>query len=260
MKKRLGFIALLLVAVLSFTACGGEKEDAYALYQAAAEKFADVTSMELDMNTATSMKTGDTVVTDMQMQMNAKTIAKEDGQMDLEMNIVSYPFMPAMEGSKIYYTDGYTYMQMGDTKIKVAVSVAELGYQVENQAITFAQDAVKKSSVEKGEQDSRVLLFDLDTDKALSALEGFNGEEMVKELADAGAQVDFGDMHIEITIDKDGNLTAQKVSFTMNADVSGQKITGNFAVDFTVLQTGDAVGIEFPDFSAYQEIDASTLG
>ena len=263
MKKFLN-VLLSVMLVFAMVGCGGgageEKEkvqdkpkDAKVVLTEATEKMQDIESMDISMLMDMSMEIGGEVV---KMQMETGVQVQNQGKetmkmaMPMTMKMLSQGVTMQMN---MYYTDGYCYMDMLGSKVKIPMKVAEMmeGMQEGTAATDISIEGMTELKMEEKE-DSIVITFVGDTEKMLEysksimeSMQSMNGVE--------STDVTLDEIKGSIMLDKAGNMKEQVVDMKMTMTVEGEAVTTTANTTITYNSIGEDVVVDLPDFSEYQE-------
>lgn len=256
MKKKYFNMTLALLAcagVVTMTGCG--KKDPFTVYSDAAKKMAELSSMEMtydidmtlelagesmDMTTSSTAKMSGMNTDDMKINMAMKVGAQ--GQ-EMDMNV--------------YYTDGYYYTDSMGTKMKYLMDLEQAQKEL---ASTGLQTDMKKEDFKEISLEDQVLTFTIDGEKmsslvdtAMSSLQGL--------VQGTDASIDIGDVKGTASVNKDGYFEANTMTVPLTMDIMGTEMKINMDMDYTYVNPGKEVTVEFPDDLAdYQEIDMTSAG
>ena len=234
--------ALVLAALLVFAlaACSGSEQEAYALYTEAAGRLVSAESFAADTDLAVIFS-HDGQDTRVSLSGVVKGAARDVDDVDVSAAL-SVKRGRATIGVNGYFTDGWSYVSMMGTRMKVKTGVAG----------ALPESAVKDAAVETVAGGS-IVTFTLDG----AALDGIMGTRLPGMrsigLAD-GADIHYSDAAVEAFIGEDGALktVAANVPFTLVVD--GEAVQGSAAVTLEVTQMG-GITVALPDdLDSYREI------
>lgn len=257
MGKRI-LAGICCIGLLAAAGCSQNQEepDPQELYQAAVEKNAKLTDLDMTMGTKMTMEqAGETVDIDMNVDMLMSGYNTSDLQYQMETTT-------ALLGQNIemtaFYADGYYYMETAGQKFKYPYDLDQIKEQVENsQTNMVSSEAMTELTAEKEGENTR-LTFTGDPEKMT---------EYTKELL-SGMQT--GTETTDFTIEKaggsylinpDGYYIESNVDMDMVMNISGSEISVNTQVTSTVNNPGEKVEITLPeDLSSYTEVSQDLLG
>lgn len=260
MKKRLVFLLSLLM-VLSLIGCSKTKEtkktvDPATIYEDAAKKMADLKDMDATAKLKMAMTQGEETM-DISMDMNIKMTGANTEDMkylsDTKMSMLGMDL-----DMKMFYTDGYYYVETFGQKMKYAMDYSEMLEKV-NESTMQTSDLSKymKDIKATQEDDNTTVAFKLDGEKMTEYIQDI--------MSDIGTGLDGGSYsgiegNVETTINKDGYFSAVKMNLVLDMEVEGQAIKMNMNMDMVYNNPGKAVeAIELPDLEGYTEVDPSEL-
>ncbi len=261
MKKFLS-VLLSVMLVLAMVGCGSgeekekEKEkpkDAKVLLEEATEKMANIESMDFSMLLDMNMEmAGETVAMQMEMGVQVQDQGKETMKMAMPMTM-KMPSQGVTMEMNMYYTEGYYYMDMLGTKMKMPMNVAEMmeGMKDGTSAADISTDGMMELQMEEKE-DTYVISFVGDTEKMLEYSKSVM-ESMQSMSGLEGADVTLDSMKGTITLDKDGYVKEQKIDMNMTMAVEGEAVATTVTTTITYNSIGENVEVVFPDLSEYQE-------
>lgn len=257
--KKLTTMLLSAAMILSLAGCGG-KQDPKEIYDAAAKKAQEMTSVDasyvLDMN----MTQGEENM-DMSMDMNMKIDGINSESMRYLMDGTTSAMGQSMP-TNMYYEGGYCYMDLMGQKVKYAMDLDEMTAQATQSlgGVTVDSSYLKDIKAEK-DGDNQVLTFTADASKM---------DTYAKDLMSSmGSAMDgLGDITYTIkevsgesVVNKDGYFSSAKIKMVMEMSLEGETVSVDMDMDMTYNNPGQAVEITAPgDLDSYTEIDASMLG
>lgn len=265
MRKKLTAIAMGLVVLLVFTACGGSKqgvvdEAAKAKLNEGLQKTATLKSQDQLFFMDVTMKAGSKKLemkTDYVRQTNLKDL--KNPEMRIKMN-------QEVDGETseldMYYKGGYTYMVMSGKKIKIKMPYEEIATTVESAQSSIDIVNLKEASflnlTMEQEGDDINYRFTVDHTK---------GDVLkdIKEGAMNGLKEQTGDAEIEVTelkgtakTNKEGYLSEQNVDITMKLKSSGAVVEAKMNLNLKYNNAGKEVSVEpFSNLNSFIEVDRS---
>ena len=252
MKK---FASLLLTFLMVFVlASCGEKADPKATYQAALEKNAALTELDVQMDMDIESETnGISVPVTSSVGIKANLSDKENPMFAMTMNMdmggISFDI-------PIYYKDGYMYMEVLGQKMKQQTDMAEamksFGTQDTQALSAFTDDMISSAAFAEGNENQIILTLNSNALSSLSEMMFSNSQEAVP----------MDDMTIKTltaTIDiKDGYIVKQVVNLEGTVTTEGQESSVKCLVTSTINNPGQSVTIDFPDFSDFVEVEGDS--
>lgn len=261
MKKILS-VLLSVMLVLAMVGCGGgeekEKEkdkpkDAKVLLEEATEKMKDIESMDFSILMDMDMEmAGESIAMQMEMGVQVQDQGKETMKMAMPMTM-KMPSQGVTMDMNMYYTEGYYYMDMLGTKMKMPMNVAEMmeGMEDGTSATDISTDGMMELEMEE-KDDSYVISFVGDTEKMLEYSKSVM-ESMQSMSGVEGTDVTLDSIKGTITLDKDGYIKEQVIDMNMSMTVEGEVVATTVATTITYNSIGENVEVELPDLSEYQE-------
>lgn len=260
MKKRLVFLLSLLM-VLGLMGCTKSKEtkksiDPATIYEDAAKKMADLEDMDATAKMKMAMTQGEETM-DISMDMNIKMVGANTEDMkylcDTKMSMLGMDL-----DMKMFYTDGYYYVETFGQKIKYPMDYSAILDKVnENTMQTGDLSKYMKDIKATQEGDNTIVTFKLDGEKMTEYIQGI--------MSDLGTGIDSGlysgiEGNVETTINKDGYFSAVKMSLVLDMDVEGQAMKMKMDMDMAYNHPGKEVkDIKLPNLEGYTEVDPSEL-
>lgn len=258
MKKRLILLFGLLM-ILSLVGCSRAKEtkknlDPETIYEDAVKKTAELKDIDGTATMKMVMSQGEEAM-DVSMDMDIKMtgINTEDMKYlcDTKMSMLDTDF-----DMKMYYTDGYYYIESFGQKMKYPMDYSAMLDKV-NESTMQTTDLSKymKDIKATQEDDNTIITFQLDGEKMTEYIQGI--------MSDLGTGIDSGlysgiEGNVETTINKDGYLSAVKMSLILDMNIEGQAMKMNMDMDMVYNNPGKEVkAIELPDLKGYTEVDSS---
>ena len=239
MKKRILVLLLAVVCLISFASC--KKDTAVSLYTGAMTAMEETNAMDAKMTIKMSMKMGD-----------------ETQDQDIVMNIKANGNNIYMEteDAKITYVDGVVYMNYGEhSKYKSTVSVEdfekEYGSVSDIEFPELTEEKLKEIElVEDGDNRSFTVTMDAATMK----------DYMTKLLGDVMGDSDdmpelnFSDIDMTATFDKDDNMTKMNMKFSLTYSIMGTDVEMSMDLTYEFNPITTAPTITAPaDAADYEE-------
>ena len=262
MKKAI-IILIAVILGISCIACSGntatETEKAFDVYLKTMENMDSITGLDAQLTSEISMNVAGQEM-DITMDGQIVQVKRSDTDLDLKMDLTMAS--PALGVDNVnmvaYYTDGYYYMDSSGIKAKMSMDVDEMLSESKVSLFDFDVAMLKSSTVEKTADGNTLLTFVLDGTKAMDLAAGLSSSYM-DELGAGDSSFTISDMKCEILVDSQYMPISEKISFTMDMDVSGQSFTMDLNMAVTYNEISDNITITFPDFSDYEEMDVDTL-
>jgi len=261
--KKFWSVIISVMLVLAMAGCGSgevkEKEpekpkDAKTLMEEATEKMQDVSSMDFSMQMDMNMEmAGESV--DMQMEVGAQIQDQGKETMKIAMPMtIKMPAQGMTMEMKVYYTDGYYYMDVLGTKAKMPMDIAEMMESMEEStgAANISTEGMIDLEMEEKEG-LYVISFVGDTEKMLDYTKSVM-QSMQSMSGLEGTGVTLDEIKGTITIDKEGFIKEQVVDMNMTMTVEGQSVATTITTTITYNSIGEDVKVVFPNFSEYQEV------
>ena len=260
--KKICNILLSVLLMITMVGCGtqiNEKEQekpksAKEMMEEASEKLQSVESVDLSMQMEMNIELNGERIT---MQMYGEIQIQDQGKetmkiaMPMTMEIPSQGITMEM---KVYYVDGYYYMDVMGAKMKTPMDFKEMMDSVEGStgASSVQADKMLSLGMEKRE-DSYVISFVGDPEKMMEYTQDVM--ESIQSISGLTANnMTLNDLKGTMLIDKKGNVKEQVVDMAMSMDVEGESSTTTIKTVVTYNSINEAVQIAFPDLSEYEEI------
>lgn len=261
MKKKLAVLTATLLALgMAVSGCSNGPS-AEEQFQAALDKSAALTSMDSTVTTTSTMTVGedsmeigvdlDLKITDLNTESMKMSMIGTTSMMDTSFDMASY------------YSDGYFYMEMMGQKMKTPMDLEGAMAQVSsNTALAdMAKDVYKDIKMtESG--DNKVFSYIGDTTK----LKDYTDEVLASTAQSIGATgtedmtMTIDKMEGTVTVNKDGDIVAQNATMNYTMTVQGQEMKMEMVMDMVMNNPGQAVEIELPDLTDFQEVEPATMG
>ena len=254
--KRILTLTLCAVMALSMAACG-KKQTPQEIYDIAAQKNAELTSMDMTSDTTILMK---------QQGLEMTQTVKADMKMD-QLNTDNIQFLmnatTALAGQSIdmvnFYTDGYYYMETSGQKIKAPFDLAKMTEQIrQSTGVTdFTSADMKELSVKKS-GGNQILTYTVDPEKVVNMMDSVYKTMGIDE--SLGGQMKVHEMSGELTVNKDGFYSSMKSFMKLEVTVQEQTISMDMTMDATINNPGKPVEFTLPSTDGFEEVDPSILG
>lgn len=255
MLKKTLVIAMCLALVLSLAACGGgeKAKTALELYNAASKLAAEAKSMSADYDMQMEMvMDGMTLEMPMtgsiDMIMNEGTLDTIEYAMDLDTELMGIEMKTTN-----YLKDGVAYIHTeaeGEVIEYKSPATQEYADSISqfNEYQEFTEDMVKSQSIEGG-----VANLVIDGAKAKDFAMSVAGDELAGTLGE-GDDFTISDMTISFTVDDAGMFKDIVMIFVMDMTIEGMAVQATIDMDMEYTGYNNIEAIDFPDFSAYEEV------
>lgn len=266
MQKKIKQISALLLAcilIFSMTACA-KKRTPKEVLQASITKSKDMTSADMAGKAKYKIESSTSSSMNFTMAFTAKVVDSNKDTMKMSMD-TSMSVLGQSINFKMYYSDGYYYMNGNGTKQKIKMNISDMKKQVENITGSSSIPAKYYTDLKLSEYDgNQVLSYKLSKD-------GLN-KYVNSLLAQAGSLTGSSDATSETmdesikissfsgkrTLDKDDNILKESVKMVMESSTGEDgKIT--ISMDISYKDPGKKVTVTLPDdLDSYQEDSSST--
>ena len=264
MKRLKRVLALTLAAVMLFTLGGCKKKTPEEVLEAATKKMSKVTSADMSgnikMKMSSTSSTSSSLEMNMGLKMKATDMTSKDMKMDMDltMGIAGQDMV-----IKAYYTDGYYYMNYSGQKQKQKVDFTAMQKQMENSTGQFDMSADNYKDLKMEKKDDNYIISFKFKEKALN--DYIN--KMMGQMNSTGAagsntnyadQVKFDSMSGTMTVNKDSEITAQKINMVLSSK-EDTKLKIKMIVDLKYNSIGKDVKVTLPDdLDTYKEAPAAS--
>ena len=264
MKRLKRVLALTLAAVMLFTLGGCKKKTPEEVLEAATKKMSKVTSADMSgnikMKMSSTSSTSSSLEMNMGLKMKATDMTSKDMKMDMDltMGIAGQDMV-----IKAYYTDGYYYMNYSGQKQKQKMDFTAMQKQMENSTGQFDMSADNYKDLKMEKKDDNYIISFKFKEKALN--DYIN--KMMGQMNSTGAagsstnyadQVKFNSMSGTMTVNKDSEITAQKINMVLSSK-EDTKLKIKMIVDLKYNSIGKDVKVTLPDdLDTYKEAPAAS--
>lgn len=264
MKRLKRVLALTLAAVMLFTLGGCKKKTPEEVLEAATKKMSKVTSADMSgnikMKMSSTSSTSSSLGMNMGLKMKATDMTSKDMKMDMDltMGIAGQDMV-----IKAYYTDGYYYMNYSGQKQKQKMDFTAMQKQMENSTGQFDMSADNYKDLKMEKKDDNYIISFKFKEKALN--DYIN--KMMGQMNSTGAagsntnyadQVKFDSMSGTMTVNKDSEITAQKINMVLSSK-EDTKLKIKMIVDLKYNSIGKDVKVTLPDdLDTYKEAPAAS--
>ncbi|MFQ8664257.1 DUF6612 family protein [Anaerostipes caccae] len=264
MKRLKKVLALTLAAVMLFTLGGCKKKTPEEVLEAATKKMSKVTSADMSgnikMKMSSTSSTSSSLEMNMGLKMKATDMTSKDMKMDMDltMGIAGQDMV-----IKAYYTDGYYYMNYSGQKQKQKMDFTAMQKQMENSTGQFDMSADNYKDLKMEKKDDNYIISFKFKEKALN--DYIN--KMMGQMNSTGAagsntnyadQVKFDSMSGTMTVNKDSEITAQKINMVLSSK-EDTKLKIKMIVDLKYNSIGKDVKVTLPDdLDTYKEAPAAS--
>lgn len=244
--------------------------DRYASYMDASSKMNGATKADMTANIAADVYIDDAKIMDLSMPLNLKMDVDLE-HMDqtklamtgtLKLNIDESLVEQGAQTSvnqdiAYYYTDGVYYVNMGDQKYKMEMSIEDLMAQMGD--LTAMQSSEPLCLIESIDQSGN----DLTVTYSSSGMNGLVNSvlaNMGMDLSSLDMQMKFEDITSKVTI-SNGEIKNMDMSMKMSIAAEGQSMTLNMSMNCAVNGLGDSVKITLPsDLDTYVDLIGGAEG
>jgi hypothetical protein len=236
MAKRLLALSFAFVLCFALFACGdGDAKKADELYAAANERLETVTK-GMDVTYTVSMTMGDqtrTMASDIKLQIVS----------DTAINVAMKTYSDEELQMEMTYVDGWFYTSMGETKVKMEMSLEDLGMDLpellDEEPSEALAAALQAAEVEKKDGNYE-FSYTITGDALIAQMEK---EGMLDLIGIEDMSADFiSSYSTKIVIDEDSNLVSQTTVFS----VTYEGETAQFTYSIVVNNPGTAVTVTAP--------------
>lgn len=264
MKRLKRVLALTLAAVMLFTLGGCKKKTPEEVLEAATKKMSKVKSADISgnikMKMSSTSSTSSSLEMNMGLKMKATDMTSKDMKMDMDltMGIAGQDMV-----IKAYYTDGYYYMNYSGQKQKQKMDFTAMQKQMENSTGQFDMSADNYKDLKMEKKDDNYIISFKFKEKALN--DYIN--KMMGQMNSTGAagsntnyadQVKFDSMSGTMTVNKDSEITAQKINMVLSSK-EDTKLKIKMIVDLKYNSIGKDVKVTLPDdLDTYKEAPAAS--
>lgn len=256
--KKLTSILLSISMVLALSGCGGGADGA-AIYEEANKKTQELTSLDVSYTMDMTMKQGEETM-DVSSTMNMKMDAI-DSPADLRIFGEGVTSSAGQNvDTKMYYENGYYYMEAAGQKIKYTMDF-EAMLEAAEQSVGANMDAAYMKEVKVSKNgDDQILTFTADASKMDSYVQEVMGN-MGTMAGLEGVSYTIKEVSGEATVNKDGYFSKVNITMSMDMTMGSESVSVDMHMDTVYNNIGQPVEITAPaDLDSYQEIDPSLLG
>jgi len=257
MKNRFrkgGLLSILLATMLLIVGCGAKTSDAKAVYTAAMEQTQKLDSLDCSMQMDMTMNVqGQTYDVKIDLDMLAENVSSAT-DLKMSMNMVYDMGTLGSDTTKMYYGDGYIYMDTQGLKVKAALSSDQ--FEGASQGVIDVSADLLSDLKSEVDGDNTIVSY---------SCSGEAITELMNQLKTVGDASIYEGMSLEsaegtLVINKDGYITSQTLNMLMNYDYDGETYNYDMKMVITYNNPGKEVTVEMPDASEYTEMDANLLG
>ena len=254
--KKIILAVLGAVMAAAITACGtgagkpaqssvtqADREESVAVWKAANEKTAALTSVALSTAMDGYMKSGNE---NFQTGMTADIFVNETGQENMTClwNTNAHLNEELSIEMVTFYADGYYYMDLPERKIKCVLSPEQMEGQLE-----------KMISIEE-ENDSQIITFTGEAGKIEEYLRR-SMEYSQSPMADMKMKVKKNQG--EVMVDSQGYMKSQILKVELTLDMNGSQIDMTINMKLVYHRPGEVVPVELPPTDGYIEVDTEGI-
>lgn len=268
MKRSILAVFLVLAMLLTLAACGKDKNpNAYELVSSAIKKTQSLDSLDMAMSMKMSMATeGFSMDVPVEYDIKAVDVHSKNPKMSM---VMSMDMMGNSVDMDFYMEDGYYYMSTMGQNMKFKAEAGDeydaLG-QANDLMVDLDEEYLKDVAIVTNSNGSKTVKLKMDSDtfkKAFKELVDTTGKDAVE-----GATIDnitISNATVEITVDKEGYISAYNVKFDMSVSVEVMGTTNVITIklDAGILykNPGKAVTVTAPEgYKNYPEMDPDALG
>ncbi len=233
-----------------------EREEIVAVWKAANEKTAALTSVALSTSMDSSVRSGEESI---QASMYTEIFLNEAGQED--MTCLWNTDASLDKGSPIetttFYADGYYYMDLPEQKIKCTLSPEQMEEQFEKMISVWKldPDGTEKISIEE-EADSQIITFEGEAGKIEEYLKR-SMEYSKSPMADMKMKVKKSEG--EVMVDSQGYMKSQILKVELTLEMDGFPMDMSMNMKLVYHWPGESVAVELPPTDGYIEVDTESL-
>ena len=206
----------------------------------------------MDLDTAIDMNVEQMDSSKMSMKGNVDMAVQPALAEELDMPDEEAKFQSAIE---YYYTDGWYYMNMMDTKIKMPLSFEDILSQTMNLTTTSSEPISLLKDISKSSS-TYTIVYDG------AAMTGLTGQVLgvmgttgvAGDAASLVPDMTFPDTTITVTI-QNGHMTDMTTQLSMEMDMDGLTMSIDMDLKVTDIRYGGNVNVTLPsDLSSYQDL------
>lgn len=238
--------------------------DQYDVYKEASSNMSSATKADMTANIAADVYMGDSKIMDLsmplsiKMDMNTQNMDQSKLAMTgtMKLNIDESQVGEGAQTSvdqdiAYYYTDGVYYVNMGDQKYKMEMSIEDVMAQIGN--LTAMQSSEPLCLIESINQSGN----DVSVTYSSSGMNGLVNSvlaNMGMDFSSLNVQMKLEDITSKITL-SNGEIKNMDMSMKMSLSAEGQSITLNMSMNYAVNGLGDSVQITLPsDLDTYVDL------
>ncbi len=255
MKKKivsLFLIIALLCATVVFTACEDENDSAKTdaeIINEAIEKTGALNEISASMKMDFTMEAeGVSLTFPISAQIKGKNLDSDDDM------IYSMKMSMSMMGQKMdmeMYQEGqWAYMVMNGEKYKTKTAdIEESNYSADTQAMLegLPEEALKDVKLEKNDDGSQTAKFTIPGEKFDDAYKkAFDSFMGAGGMGAAMPEMEMPDVNVALTLEN-GYVTEYDMSFAIEMDIEGTKVSADVKVELTYENPGEPVTITPPE-------------
>ncbi len=267
--KKIILAVLGAVMAAAITACGtgagkpaqssvtqADWEESVAVWKAANEKTAALTSVALSTAMDGYMKSGNE---NFQTGMTADIFVNETGQENMTClwNTNAHLNEELSIEMVTFYADGYYYMDLPERKIKCVLSPEQMEGQLEKMISVWMLDPdwIAEISIEE-ENDSQIITFTGEAGKIEEYLRR-SMEYSQSPMADMKMKVKKNQG--EVMVDSQGYMKSQILKVELTLDMNGSQIDMTINMKLVYHWPGEVVPVELPSTDGYIEVDTEGI-
>ncbi len=233
-----------------------KREEIVAVWKAANEKTAALTSVALSASMDSSVRSGEE---SFQASMDTEILLDEAGQED--MTCLWNTDASLDKGSSIetttFYANGYYYMDLPEQKLKCALSPEQMEEQFEKMISVWDLDPdwITDISIEE-ETDSQIITFAGEAGKIEEYLKR-SMEYSKSPMANMKMKVEKNEG--EVIVDQQGYMKSQILKVELTLEMDASQIDMSMNMKLVYHWPGETVPVELPSTDGYTEVDTESL-
>lgn len=263
MKKLLSAMMACALLLGSLTACapqkqkGSDSSDPGQVYAEVMGKMSGLKSLDVDTKISISMDAEDEA---MKLDMDTKMMIDKKSDTDVDMIMETKLTRMGQDiDVNMYYTGGYSYVDMMGQKIKTATDVSKITEQVQSSTgITNLDPELLTDFRMEEVEGKRVIHYSVSKEKLnqmLKQLSPMMGDMLGSAPTDQNTEIT--QMEGIITLNQDNYAENVKINMSMFDKETGSAVS--LSADANYNNPGQKVTITMPDLSEYKEVNSDGL-